>query len=625
MSTTIGEAVIKLSFNTKDLDKGQQEVANKIDATLGKVGSVAKVSGLAIAAGIKVAETSVKALAAASIKGYAEYEQLQGGVETLFKDSSDQLMAYAEQSYKTTQLSAAQYMETATSFSASLIQGLGGDTKKAADYADRAIVSMSDNANKMGTDIANIQSAYAGFAKQNYTMLDNLKLGYGGTKTEMERLIKDASKMGDEMKKLGVTVDADSMSFDNIVNAIAVVQEHMGIAGTSAKEASQTISGSMASMKAAAQDLITGLTNPNADIEKLVDNFANTIDSVADNIGPAIKSALKGITKLVDKGLPKIFEHLPKILEDIIPDLIDSAVALFTQIMNYVPDLVQLLINLFVQISQALIPQIPVILMSVVNAIIDAIKMLTSPENLQAILQVGIQLLMQLVAAIPDILIALIDALPDIIMNIVDFLTDPENIMMIIEAAVQLFMGLVMAVPKILGKLFEAFGKLFGKLWEKCSQLFQDFAAHFGEAISSVFKGAVNGVLWFLEQFINGPIDIINMFADGINWVLGGLTGGQVQIGKLDRISLPRLAEGGLATGSTLANIGEDGKEAVIPLERNTDNWAGLLAHTLANEFEKDNLATGGGITVYMTNNINNNLDADEIGRRLMTSIRRAA
>lgn len=622
MSTTIGEAVIKLTFNTKDLDKGQQQIANKVDSVLGKVGSVAKTGGKLITAGMTAAATAVSGLAAASVKGYAEYEQLQGGVETLFKESSDQLMAYAEQSYKTTQLSAAQYMETATSFSASLIQGLGGDTAKAADYADRAIVSMSDNANKMGTSIENIQSAYAGFAKQNYTMLDNLKLGYGGTKTEMERLIKDASQMGDEMKKLGVTVDADSMSFDNIVNAIAVMQEHMGIAGTSAKEASKTISGSLASMKASAQDLITGITNPNADIEKLVDNFVNTIDSVADNIGPAIKSALKGITKLVDKGLPKIFEHIPDILGDIIPDLIDSAVALFTKIMDYLPQLVQLLINLFVQISQAIIPQIPVILMSVVNAIIDAIKLLTSPENLQAILQVGIQLLMQLVAAIPDILIALIDALPDIIMNIVDFLTDPENIMMIIEAAVQLFMGLVMAVPKILGKLFEAFGKLFGKLWEKCAQLFKDFAANFGEAIASVFKGAVNGVLWFLEQFINGPIDIINFFIDAINGILS-LVGGHID--KLGRIQLPRLAEGGIATSATPALIGEAGKEAVIPLERNTDNWAGLLAHTLANEFEKDNLATGGGITVYMTNNINNNLDADEIGRRLMTSIRRAA
>ena len=622
MSTTIGEAVIKLTFNTKDLDKGQQQIANKVDSVLGKVGSVAKTGGKLITAGMTAAATAVSGLAAASVKGYAEYEQLQGGVETLFKESSDQLMAYAEQSYKTTQLSAAQYMETATSFSASLIQGLGGDTAKAADYADRAIISMSDNANKMGTDIGLIQSAYSGFAKQNYTMLDNLKLGYGGTKTEMERLIKDASQMGDEMKKLGVTVDKDSMSFDNIVNAIAVMQEHMGIAGTSAKEASKTISGSLASMKASAQDLITGITNPNADIEKLVDNFVNTIDSVADNIGPAIKSALKGITKLVDKGLPKIFEHIPDILGDIIPDLIDSAVALFTKIMDYLPQLVQLLINLFVQISQAIIPQIPVIFMSVVNAIIDAIKMLTQPQNLQAILQVGIQLLMQLVAAIPDILIALIDALPDIIMNIVDFLTDPENIMMIIEAAVQLFMGLVMAVPKILGKLFEAFGKLFGKLWEKCAQLFKDFAANFGEAISSVFKGAVNGVLWFLEQFINGPIDIINFFIDAINGILS-LVGGHID--KLGRIQLPRLAEGGIATSATPALIGEAGKEAVIPLERNTDNWAGLLAHTLANEFEKDNLATGGGITVYMTNNINNNLDADEIGRRLMTSIRRAA
>jgi phage-related protein len=284
-----------------------------------------------------------------------------------------------------------------------------------------------------------------------------------------------------------------------------------------------------------------------------------------------------------------------------------------------------MLIDLIVGITQAIIPQLPTLLLGVVQGIIGVIKTLAAPENMQAVLMTAIQLMMAIVQAVPQIAVALIEALPDIIVGIVEFLSDPANIMMIIEAAVQLFMGLVQAVPKILGALFKAFGDLFGKLWERCAQLFKDFAANFGEAISGVFKAAVNGVLAFIEGLINGPIDIINAFADGINWVLGGLTAGAVQIGKLGRVSLPRLAEGGLVARSTLANIGEDGKEAVIPLERNTDNWAGLLAHTLADEFEQEGLTAGGNITVYMTNNINNNLDADEIGQRLMTSIRRAA
>lgn len=633
MATTIGEAVIKLRFDTKELDSSQKEAAGKINKAISSIGSVAKTTGAVVAAGLSIASTAVKTLGAVSIKAYAEYEQLQGGIETLFKDSSDDLMKYAKQSYKTAQMSAANYMKTATSFSASLIQGLNGDTKKAADYANRAIISMSDNANKMGTDIERIQDAYRGFARGQFNMLDNLSLGYGGTRTEMQRLISDASKMSDEMGKLGVTVDANSMSFDNIVNAIAVVQEHLGIAGTSAEEAGRTISGSFASMKAAAQDLITGLADPNADLSQLMDNLVTSLvgDGTDKNLGvlgnlePAIKQAMKGITKILKTGIPKIMKMIPEIVKDVLPDVLDAAVELFNGITSYIPELVQTIISLIGQVAQAIIPQIPMILMSVIQAIIDVIKTLVAPENLQLVLQVAIQFLMAIVDAIPDIVVALIEALPDIIVSIIEFLTDPANIMMIIEAAVKLFMGLVMAVPKILGALFKAFGDLFGKLWERCAQLFKDFAANFGESISGVFKGAVNGVLWFIEGFINGPIDIINMFADGINWVLGGLTAGAVQIGKLSHVQLPRLAEGGLVQSSTLANIGEDGKEAVIPLERNTDNWAGLLAHSLAEQFEQQDITAGRGITVYMTNNINNNLDADEIGERLMTSIRRAA
>ena len=633
MATTIGEAIIKLRFDTKELDKSQQEAAGKIDKALGKLGSVAKTTGKVVTAGLAAATTAVVSLGAASIKSYAEYEQLQGGIETLFKDSADDMMKYAKQSYKTTQMSAANYMKTATSFSASLIQGLGGDTKKAADYANRAIVSMSDNANKMGTDIERIQSAYSGFAKQNYSMLDNLSLGYGGTRTEMQRLISDASKMTDEMTKLGVSVDANSMSFDNIVNAIAVVQEHLGIAGTSAEEAGRTISGSFASMKAAAQDLITGLTDPNADLSQLMDNLVTSLvgDGTDKNLGvlgnlePAIKQAMKGITKILKTGIPKLMKMIPGIIKDVLPDVLDAAVELFNDIINHIPELTQTLVDLFGQITQAIIPQLPVILKGIIDGILGVIKTLLLPENIQLVLQTTIQFLMAMVQAIPEILVALIEALPDIIDGIVEFLTDPANLMLIIEGAVKLFMGIVMAVPRILGALFEAFGKLIGNLWNRLQELFKNFAADFGEGISKIFKGAVNGVLWFIENFINGPIDIINLFVDAINGLLAAVSGGNVQIGKLGRIQLPRLAEGGVVAKSTLANIGEAGKEAVIPLERNTDNWAGLLAHTLANEFESQGLGAGSGITVYMTNNINNNLDADEIGERLMTSIRRAA
>lgn len=619
MATTIGEAIIKLAFDTKELDKGQQEVAGKVDKILGGVASVAKTGGKLIAAGITAASTAVATTAGFSVKAYAEYEQLQGGVETLFKDSSDQIMGYAERAYETAGLSASQYMEQATSFASRLIRDTGGDTAKAAELVDLAIRDMSDNSNKMGTSIESIQNAYQALSKGNATLLDNLKVGYGGTQTEMLKLAKDMGVVDQSVKSF------NDISFEDSIMAIHKVQEQLGITGTTSKEAATTISGSMNMAKKAAQDLITGLSNPTANMDSLIDNLLGSVDSMLNNLGPAITNAMNGIQKLIEKGLPKLLKVIPKILKEQLPQIIETGVKLFDTIMDYLPELTQMLIDLLVGIAQAIIPQLPTILMGIVNGIIGVIKTLTSPENLQAVLQVGIQLLMALVQALPDILVALIEALPDIIVGIVEFLTDPANIMMIIEAAVKLFMGLVMAVPKILGALFKAFGDLFGKLWERCSQLFKDFAANFGEAISNVFKGAVNGVLWFIEQFINGPIDIINFFIDAINGLLGAVSGGQAQIGKLGRISLPRLAEGGIALTSTIANIGEDGKEAVIPLERNTDNWAGLLAHTLADEFEQEGLSTGGNITVYMTNNINNNLDADEIGQRLMTSIRRAA
>lgn len=211
-----------LKFNTEILEKG-------FSAGVKKLGSVAKTGLTVVGGAVAGVATAFGVMTKKALDSYASLEQNIGGVETLFKDSSQSVVDNAKKAYKTAGLSANAYMETVTSFSASLLQSLGGDTKKAADYADRAIIDMSDNANKMGTSMELIQNAYQGFAKQNYTMLDNLKLGYGGTKEEMQRLVQDASKMTDVQKELGVTVDGSSLSFGNIVNAISVMQKHMGI------------------------------------------------------------------------------------------------------------------------------------------------------------------------------------------------------------------------------------------------------------------------------------------------------------------------------------------------------------------------------------------------------------
>jgi hypothetical protein len=229
---------------------------------------------------------------------------------------------------------------------------------------------------------------------------------------------------------------------------------------------------------------------------------------------------------------------------------------------------------------------------------------------------------LELVKAIPQILVALVGALPQIITNIVSFFLDPGNLAMIINAAIQLFMGLVMAVPQILGALLGAFGTLVGNLWNGITQMFGQFAANFGNFIGGIFRNAINGVLTFIENLINGPIDLLNGFIDAINGAFGFIG---VNIGKVDRIQLPRLATGGLADGATTAIIGEAGKEAVLPLENNTDNWAGLLANTLVQEMEQERIG-GSGVTIENQEFIiNNQLDAQDIGRVMMQSIRRAA
>lgn len=296
--------------STKELKEMREGFNDAGDGAL-KFGDVLKanVIGDVIVDGLKKVGSAIVDIGKQAISSYADYEQLVGGVDTLFKDSSMVVQRYAGNAYQTAGLSANEYMETVTSFSASLISSLKGDTKKSADYANRAIVDMSDNANKMGSDIGMIQNAYQGFAKQNYTMLDNLKLGYGGTKTEMERLIKDASKMKSVQKELGVTVDANSMSFGNIVNAISVMQQSMGIAGTTAKEANETISGSISSMKSAWQNLLAGFGNEDADLTELSLNLVDSVKTVIENLKPVISEVVTSLG-----------ETIAIVLEDTLPE-----------------------------------------------------------------------------------------------------------------------------------------------------------------------------------------------------------------------------------------------------------------------------------------------------------------
>lgn len=302
----------------KSVEDELKNIAQEADKTESKVGKLAKglAKGLATAAvaGATAAAAGLVAITKSAITNFAEYEQLVGGVDTLFKGSSKKVQEYAANAYKTAGVSANQYMETVTSFSASLLQSLGGDTAKAADVADMALTDMADNANKMGTAMSSIQDAYQGFAKQNYTMLDNLKLGYGGTKTEMERLLADAQKIS------GVKYDITNLN--DVYQAIHVIQGELGITGTTAKEAATTIQGSATAMKSAWGNLMTGLADDNANMEVLISNFIDSIGTFASNLIPRIQEVLSTIVQLVIDHLPEISAQIIKWMGSLVDNMI---------------------------------------------------------------------------------------------------------------------------------------------------------------------------------------------------------------------------------------------------------------------------------------------------------------
>lgn len=318
-----GKVEIDVDLNSKNVDSQ----ANKLGSTLKN--GVGRASNAAIKTFAAVGTAGVAALGTVStmaVKSYSDYEQLTGGIDTLFKKSYDRVMKYANNAYKTAGMSANQYMETATSFSASLLQGLQGDTEKAAKYADKAITDMSDNANKMGTDISLIQNAYQGFAKQNYTMLDNLKLGYGGTAAEMARLVNDSGVMGEKFK--ATSKNLNEVSFDKMIEAIHIVQDNLGITGTTAKEASDTIEGSINSMKGAWENLLTGMADGNQNFDELFSNFIDSVHTVIKNIEPVAEQAASSCVKFVASALDEIASIIPDIAKKL-PSMVMPLISSF--------------------------------------------------------------------------------------------------------------------------------------------------------------------------------------------------------------------------------------------------------------------------------------------------------
>lgn len=600
-----------------DVAKSAEAAANQSDskfaAAWAKIGDgatkAAKKIGTALLgigkAAITAGATTVSAMATASVKMYADYEQNIGGVETLFKDAAGTVEQFANNAFKTAGMSANQYMETVTSFSARLLQGLGGDTEKAAQISNMAVEDMSDNANKMGTSMEAIQNAYQGFAKQNYTMLDNLKLGYGGTASEMARLINDSGVLGDTMVVTANNVN--EVSFDKMIEAIHKVQDNMGITGTTAKEAASTISGSAKMMRASWDNLLTGLGS-GEEIDGLIDNLVDSIKTFGQNAIPAFKSAFKGLAEVVTELAPIIAAELPQLIQDILPSLLDAITAALPSVINtlvtianavisalpaIILTLVPVITQGLIQVVGSLLQVLPSILSALVQIIIEVAKILTQPGSLKMIFSAALQVLLEIVHAIPDLISSLVAALPEIITNIVNFLTDPGNIGMIIKGAIELFFGLVKAVPQILGALLGAFGTLVGNLWNGIKSMFGNFARDFGQFISGVFTGAVNGVLSFIENLINGPIRTINGFIDIVNDVLSAVG---ANIGHLPEVSLPRLASGGIVPSTP-------GGQIIMAGEAGEDEWVvpeSKMA-SMIEQLESRRMGAGGGVTINVS------------------------
>ena len=505
-----------IALNNKDAHKELDNTTGKAKEASEKIGkffgSVAKTVGKASLAAIGAAATGITALTKTAVENYAEYEQLVGGVETLFKDSSAKVLEYANSAYKSAGLSANDYMETVTSFSASLLQSLGGDTAKAAEIGNMAVIDMADNANKMGSSMESIQNAYAGFAKQNYTMLDNLKLGYGGTKEEMQRLIDDANALNAAQGKL---TDYSIDSYADIVSAIHDVQTEIGITGTTAQEAATTIQGSLSSTKAAWENWLTGTGS----IDALVGTIVNSAGLLAKAIGSLLPSLTKGISQLVTQLAPQI----PPLINQLLPSIIESITTLISSIGAQLPGILAILLPV---ISQSA----PEIVNTLIAALISSLPVIVSSAG---------QLILALAEGISKSLPELIPTIAEVVLQIVTTLID--NIDLLINAAVDLITALaegliaalpilIMQAPTIISKLVQQLVAEAPRLLLSAAEIIVQLVSGIAENLFELGKSAgeiittiVDGIAEMWDSIIDVGKQVVDKIREGISNAWEGL------------------------------------------------------------------------------------------------------
>lgn len=541
MQNELRDTASELQDMDSEMDGGAKKALSFGDVLKANLASDVIISGVkAMASAIKEVGAALLDLGKQSIQGFAEQEQLIGGVDTLFKESSAQVQQYANNAYKTAGMSANQYMETVTSFSASLLQSLGGDTKAAAEKADQAITDMSDNINKMGSDAQSVQNAYQGFAKANYTMLDNLKLGYGGTKEEMQRLLTDAEKIS------GIKYDISS--YADIVDAIHVVQTEMGITGTTAKEAATTIEGSANSMKSAWSNLLTGMSNENLNLGDLVQNVVDSVGTFADNLIPRLQIMLprfaEGLTQLANGLAP----YVGPALETLLPPLMQGIGGLVSGIVQALPAAVEAISA----VIPMLVEQLTILLPQIISA--------------------GVEIIAALASGIGENLPTLIPAVVDAIITITEGLID--HIDLLIIAAGQLIaglaQGLIEAIPRLIGRLPEIISAIvngllkgmaaIGMVGQQLVEGLWNGIKNAGQWLYDKLSGWVSNILGWIKGFL-GIHSPSKVFADEIGkFIPPGITLGVEQ--AMPRAmrdmgeELSALATLPLPSGGTTTNMG---------------------------------------------------------------------
>lgn len=610
-SATVGTAVIKLSFDGKGVKAELNGVTRELE-TAGKAsgsrwgGTWAVAAGNLIAQGIRKVGSVVSSTMDSAI---GRVDQL-----TNFPKVMTALGYSADESAKSIDMMDEKLTGLPTSLDA-----MTADVQKLAATMGN-LAEGEVNATTVGLGLNNMflaggkGTAQASAAMEQY----NQMLGTGRVDMQSWRTMMDTAPgqlkqlsesllgAGNDGMDLYAALQAGTVSMDDMNAAIVRLNEEGGENFASFNEQAFTATAGIATQLENIGNTMNKIVG--AALEGNLEDITKYVKQLQERVGAVAPTLINGFTQ----AFVALMGALPGLVEQLLPSVLDGINNLIMGLVPMIPTFLNLIFT-------TLLPQL---IMFVTNLITTLALQLTRPDFLALILQSAVTLLLSLVQAIPQILTALIGALPQIITNIVSFLLDPGNLAMIIDAAIQLFLGLVMAVPQILGSLLGAFGTLVGNLWNGITSMFGQFASNFGKFVTDIFKGAINGVLGFIENFINAPIDILNGFIDIINSVFGVVG---VNMGKIDRINLPRLASGGIAMTATTAIIGEAGKEAVLPLENNTDNWAGLLANTLVDEMEREHIG-GSGVNIEKQEFIiNNQMDAEEIGRVMMQSIRRAA